>query len=461
MTTRTAIVCFLCASVVSFATPSAEAAPSRTLSIEEAIAHALAHHPRIRTSQAGEAAGDARVDEAEARKLPDVGVSLQVNRSTGNTVPGAFLPQTGFVPIAGAPRGRTFDGGEWQTGGSVWASWDVLSLVRQAAAVDVALAAKREAEIGTSARRFEVAYAVADAYLNVLGAEETVKAMHAYVERTRVFAGIVKTLVAQELRPGADAARVDAEIAVAQTDLARAMQSEDVRRAQLSEALGGTDERVEVAAGGLLGPVDDERPSGTATTAQHPLVLEAASAVARTREQKSATELEYLPRLDLVASLWVRGSGYYGSAADGLAPDIPNWAAGAVATWAFSDLPRVRARVRAAAATEAAAASRRDETTLAVESQLRAAVAVLDGAVKVARNTPPALASAKAAETQASARYKAGLASEIEVADAQRLVVRAEVDDALARLDVRRAALLVARAKGDLAPFLTRARGGR
>jgi outer membrane protein len=446
---------------LSISTTAAGEAPARTLTVDEAIAFALAHHPRIRTAQAGEEAGDARVDEAEARKLPDLGLSAQLNRSTGNTVPGAFFSQSGFVPIAGPTRGRAFDGGTWQTGGSVWATWDVLSLVRQAAAVDIALATKREAEVATSARRFEIAYAVADAYVDVVAAEETVKATRAYVERTQVFAGIVKTLVGQELRPGADGARVDAEIALAQTDLARAQQGEDVRRAQLAEAMGAASERVSIVVGGLLGPVDDVRTPSVPALAQHPLVVEAASAIDRTREQKRAVALEYLPRLDLVASLWLRGSGYFGSPGDGLAPDIPNWAAGAVATWAFSDLPRVRARQRAAAASEAAAASRRDETTLAVESQWRTSVAVLNGAIKVAHNTPAALASARAAETQASARYKAGLASELEVADAQRLLVRAEVDDALARLDVRRALLLVARASGDLGPFLAVARGGR
>jgi outer membrane protein TolC len=45
----------------------------------------------------------------------------------------------------------------------------------------------------------------------------------------------------------------------------------------------------------------------------------------------------------------------------------------------------------------------------------------------------------------------------IEVADAQRLLTQAEVDDALARLGVWRALLRVAAAQGNLDPFLQEA----
>jgi hypothetical protein len=42
----------------------------------------------------------------------------------------------------------------------------------------------------------------------------------------------------------------------------------------------------------------------------------------------------------------------------------------------------------------------------------------------------------------------------VEVADAQRLLAQAEVDDAVARLGVWRALLAAARIQGDIKPFL-------
>jgi outer membrane protein TolC len=54
-------------------------------------------------------------------------------------------------------------------------------------------------------------------------------------------------------------------------------------------------------------------------------------------------------------------------------------------------------------------------------------------------------------------RYQSGLAPIDDVAQAQRLLVQAQIDDALARLNVWRALLEIATARGDLQPFLAEA----
>jgi outer membrane protein TolC len=63
------------------------------------------------------------------------------------------------------------------------------------------------------------------------------------------------------------------------------------------------------------------------------------------------------------------------------------------------------------------------------------------------------VAAARLSEAQASARYQAGLAGIVEVADSQSLLAQAEYQDAAARVDVWRALLGEAVARGDLAPF--------
>jgi len=208
----------------------------------------------------------------------------------------------------------------------------------------------------------------------VIGAEETVKATRAYAIGRRCLPHPSRRSSAQEWRPGADAARVDAEIALAQTDLARAQQAEEVRRAQLAEALGAARERIAIVVGGLLGPVDDVRPPNAHAPTQHPLVVERRRrSIARASKKTPSRSNTAAPRSRRVA-LDAR-QRLLGSPGDGLAPDIPIGPLAAVATWAFSDWPRIRAASAAAAASEAAAASRKDETTLAVESQWRASLA--------------------------------------------------------------------------------------
>jgi outer membrane protein TolC len=80
--------------------------------------------------------------------------------------------------------------------------------------------------------------------------------------------------------------------------------------------------------------------------------------------------------------------------------------------------------------------------------------AILQTARKIAENTPVQLKAANDAMTRARARYDSGLGTLTEVADAQRLLAQAEIDDLLARLAVWRTIAVSARTQGDLEPFL-------
>jgi outer membrane protein len=80
--------------------------------------------------------------------------------------------------------------------------------------------------------------------------------------------------------------------------------------------------------------------------------------------------------------------------------------------------------------------------------------ALADAARAIALNTPVQLAAARQSESQARARYETGLASIVDVADAQSLLVQAEYQDAGARVDVWRALLAQAVARGNVASFI-------
>jgi outer membrane protein TolC len=75
----------------------------------------------------------------------------------------------------------------------------------------------------------------------------------------------------------------------------------------------------------------------------------------------------------------------------------------------------------------------------------------------VAANVPAEVSAARAATDQATARYRAGLGNIDDVAEAQRLLTQAEIDDALALLGTWRGLLGVAAAGGDIRPFLAEA----
>ena len=84
-------------------------------------------------------------------------------------------------------------------------------------------------------------------------------------------------------------------------------------------------------------------------------------------------------------------------------------------------------------------------------------MANLRGAKAVAENTPTQVKAAQAALDQATARYKAGLTAIDDLAEAQKLLVQAQMDDAIARLNVWRAFMRMQFIRGDLQPFLDQA----
>ena len=95
-----------------------------------------------------------------------------------------------------------------------------------------------------------------------------------------------------------------------------------------------------------------------------------------------------------------------------------------------------------------------DKAIQDLTGQVQAALARLKSAQLVAQQTPIELSAAQATETQSRARYQASLTTIVEVADAEGLLAQAQIDDAVARLNVWRGLFGVAYAQGNLQPFL-------
>jgi len=291
-------------------------------------------------------------------------------------------------------------------------------------------------------------------------AQRAVVAAQADLERRNVLLQSVQTLVANQLRPGADQSRVEAERAAAQTRLIQAQQTVAVAQATLNRVLGSTSGAITIAADALTARV----PAGDITptvAAMHPLAMVRQAAVDQARAQEDVLSHTDRPRVLVQSSAFARASGASPSGVldggiDGLGLQRANWAAGVEVLFPnVFDFSNLRARKAAAAATARASGALYEEALLIVASQQQTAAAILQAARAVATNTPIQLAAARQSESQARARYDAGLATLVEVADAQNLLAQAEVQNELARVDVWRALLATAVAQGDLDPFLT------
>jgi len=434
-------------------------APAQPLTLDEATQFALEHYPTVRAALEQVNASVANVDAVHGAYLPRLDALWQSNRATANNVFGQLLPQSIIPAMSGPVLPSTSSQSVWGSAGGALFSWEPFDFGLRHAGMTGAEAAVTRAKAGETLTRLEVATAVATAFLDVVAAQRAVVALQADVERRDVLRRTVHTLVDNQLRPGAEASRADAERAAAQTRLIQAQQAAALAQVTLTRVLGVTNPVTIVAESLLASTPPGDLPAVAASS--HPLAQVQQAAVEEARAQQGVLAKTDYPRVYLQSSVFARGSGANANGIldgglDGLALDRANWAAGVQVVFPnVFDFSTLNARKAAAVASTRAEAALYDESILSVTSQQQAAAALLQAARAVALNTPIQLAAAQQSESQARARYNAGLASIVEVADAQSLLAASEVDDQVARVNVWRGLLATAVAQGDLAPFVT------
>jgi outer membrane protein TolC len=435
----------------------AQETQSRPITLEGAVDAALNNYPAVRAARAQADSAGAGVDLARTAYLPRADLLWQQNLATRNNVFGLLLPQSVVPPISGPQLDATSMRGAAGSAGGLLLTWEPFDFGGRKAGLELARAARDQAEAGVEVTRLDVAASAADAFMGVIAAEQTVEAAQSNVERMETFARAVRALVDNELRPGVDFSRASAELAAARIQLIRAEQDAEVSRAVLAEALGRAGAPMAVDTGPLLSPPPGE-PAAAPEFSAHPLARARAAAVETAEARRRLVDRSYFPRFSLQSSVFGRGSGAllngdfdYGK---GWYPTAPNWAVGMTVAFPAFDIFGVRARRRIESGNAAAEQARYDQTIQALKTQDVKARSLVEAARRVAENTPVRLKAAQETELRARVRYENGLTNVVEVADAQRLLAQAEVDDAVARLGVWRALLVAARIRGDLKPFL-------
>jgi outer membrane protein TolC len=432
--------------------------PAFPITLQDAIRYASDNYPAIRAAQARVAAQESGVDLAHTAYLPRVDSSLQVNRATRNNVAGLLLPGTTIPAISGPVSDETSWSSIWGSGAGVLLSWEVFDFGQRGASVDLARALVVRANAGADITRLNVAVQTADAFLRLAAAQETVRSARANVDRQEVFADAVAVLVENQLRPGADDSRAQAELALARIQLIQAEQAEQIARTSLAQWLGVRTESVQIAGGPLLQapPPDPAAPPAVPT---HPVAEAQMAAVESSLALQHVLGRSYAPRINFQTAYSLRGTGAtangtHRGGSDGLGFDTPNWAVGVTATFPLFDWFSLREQTRIEAHNERAERATYDRVVRELSAQVEQARAEMDGTRRVSENTPIQLQAARVLEQQSRARYDAGLATIIEVADSQRLLLQAEVGDAVARLGVWRALVTDAAARGDISELL-------
>src|SRR5438128_687912 len=326
----------------------AQQAPATPMSIGRAVNIALMNYPAVSVSQEQLKAAAAGIDLARTAYLPRVDSLAQFNRATRNNVFGLLFPQGVIPSISGPVLGSTNSQSVWGSAIGGLVTWEPFDFGLRRASVAAAAASKTRSEATLKRTQFDVAAAAADAYLTLAAAQETVRAAQAGVDRGEVLVRSVRALTDAQLRPGAELSRAQAELAAAQTQVARAQQATEVARAVLAQFVGGDPRQITLTAPKLL-----QLPAGQTApplnTAANPIAVQQNAAVALAKAQLDILDKSYVPRFFAQGAAYARGTGAQVdgtrlAGANGLAPDVQNYALGLSITLPIFDLPSIHAK---------------------------------------------------------------------------------------------------------------------
>lgn len=457
-----AIVCSL-SFFPSLAEAQSDKTPGKPLTLEDALSYALGHYPAVRASLEHVSAAKAEVSLTRTQYLPQLNGVYQVSRATQNQVDGIWLP-TPITPSVEGPVSPSSGQSYWGSQVAALFSWEPLDFGLRSARVGQARTDEEKSRAELALTRLQVASAVGNYFLLAVANQQVVRAAQANVDRWLVFDKSIHVLVDNELRPGSDASRADAELARAKTRLYQSQQAARVSLDTLASLMGAAGTEIELDCDALL-KLPGNSSLLESPVSDHPLAIDKMISVRQAQAEGKIVQRSNYPRLFLQGEAFGRGSGVPNDGSiignwNGAAPARGNWVTGI--TILFPDIFAFKARSQEEEIWKANDRSRQayyDQTIQDLTGQVQAARDRLKGAELIAQETPVELVAARQSETQSKARYQSSLATLVEVADAENLLAQAEMDDVVGRLNVWRELFGVAYAQGNLEDFLRVLRG--
>ena len=390
-------------------------AAARAVTLDDAIAQALAHDPGLKRARAEQDAADARVTQARALGLPSV--TLTAGVASGSTDFGDFF---GFGRENMTPRSAQVTLQQ-----PIFAGGGIRAAIDQAKALD------RASRSSTDSVRLTLIADVADAYVGVLTSRQALELGQAQIEELTLAA----TQAQQQFESGevartavdqAKAALAEARARYARSQGAFAVAAAHYRMLVGDEPLTGGGR---CAAGGAS--ADGGRDRGR--RGRHPAIAAAEAQVSAAKDGIRRAEADRYPTVAIQAQASsIRDQFLPGYRADG-------FSVGVQGSWTVFSGGALPAR------------SRRREPTRAAEAALDQARAAVDEGVIdawTARQSAEAAAAASSDQVKAADAALADVREEVSVGERPTLDLldaeRADLDARIASLDADAARVVAA-----------------
>ena len=417
----------------------------RHMALDEARAFARSHHLGLVAARQRLLAAQRDAEVPGAQWLPRLGAMAQIVGSTANNstatllgTSAADLPRIGGTRIEQRADLQPYP----STAAAIGLRQELFDFGRIAAERNAAVLAGEVERFRVLSRALDVDLGLEQSYFAVLASVSIEDASRGAYERAAQHRDLARANVQSGLRPPIELTRADADVARYEAGMMRARASVHVARSVFAVAVGVDD--VELDASGArseLAPLPTLA-AVLATAAASPSVLEGR---ARTEAQRAATralEAQTRPNLLATASLSGRAGGAPPSSGplpygDGWVPVVPNYDVGVVMTWPLVE-PIWDRRAEASRAREQAFAF---EAEAILKSQ-RGLISAAYHDAAVSQQTLGALRrgaeAARANYDQADNRFRVGLGTSTELADAQALRTEADIQLAIGTFQMAR-----------------------
>lgn len=420
---------------------------AQAMTLPQALAWAHQHQPSLLASRARIAAAREEAQIPRALWAPRATAAVQVIEGTTNNTTASFAAPYGIdlVRIGGT---RTSGTGSWSPDISSIAAIGVRQEVFDFGRIAVESAAADALADAAVARgdvvQLDIDLDIEEAFLAVNASKAVLRASLAALQRAEAHRDDAQAEVKSGLRRPIDLTRAQADVARFDVGRVRAQGAVISAQSLFAAAVGVPEPRLDA-----LGDVPafavapDVEHAMTLALANDPSLRAAKLLLTAQQQQTRAIGALSRPDLELSASLSGRAGGGQPTAGSvpnggGYLPDVQNWDAGLMLTWPFFD-PVINARQSASRKEEVVRESQADEVRANVVALVQEAAVALQTASDAIPALHRSVDAALANSAQADARSKAGLSSQLEVADADALLVDAEIQLALGEFEHARA----------------------
>jgi outer membrane protein TolC len=435
----------------------AASAQQRAISIKEALSLVQSQQPQLTAYK--ERAGAARYDIGLARNtlMPQLDAGYQAGYATYNNITGMSYPGL-IMPISGPPSlSNTYD----PVPGTALAAllkWSPLTFGQRQAAVEKAAAQYKLATSQYDEALFREQYTAINVYLEAVYLQQLLTAIQANIGRTNAALQQSLVLAREGLRPGIDTAQFQSALAQAEMDR---LNTQRLYHSQLSELTRLT---------GLPEMPDNIRLTDTMLTAEVPVQASASGTYTGSplyRYYKAKKELSesalkeveraWRPRLDIWANAYSRGSGIKADgtvhAAEGWSLTRNNYGAGLQLSFPILQFSQVSIRKKQYRSLLKADDAQLSQVALNLQKASETAQYNYRQNLLVARLAPVQSKAVRYAYEGLKLSYQSGLTDYTRLAQGQYDLLKAEIAEASAYLQVWRSLLEIAVTSGNLQIF--------